>query len=157
MSNKNRQEPWVIRTDFSDHEKWMAVCDLIAAPQTLFGRSFRADVQFISNENYARLECNKLVRSLPDDYLRLFCFVIDSTTLCSVGHPILVVGFSPKTGKLEDYQRTPKETPLSEIQTFRAIPSAIASIQINLALANMDFEDFARAVDDDGVYRGFPQ
>jgi hypothetical protein len=29
-------------------------------------------------------------------------------------------------------------------------------IENNLSLANMDFEEFAEAVDPDGVFRGFP-
>jgi hypothetical protein len=32
---------------------------------------------------------------------------------------------------------------------------AIQSIQNNLSIANMDFEEFANSVDDDGVFRGF--
>ncbi len=40
---------------------------------------------------------------------------------------------------------------------FRAIPSQIQGIENNLSIANMDFEEFAEAVDEDGVFRGFPQ
>ena len=38
---------------------------------------------------------------------------------------------------------------------FRAIPSTIQSIENNLSIANMDFFEFANAVDEDGVFRGF--
>ena len=31
----------------------------------------------------------------------------------------------------------------------------IGAIQINLSLANMDFEDFSGSVDPDGIFRGF--
>jgi hypothetical protein len=31
------------------------------------------------------------------------------------------------------------------------------SVENNLALSNMDFEEFATAVDGDGVFRGFPK
>jgi hypothetical protein len=40
---------------------------------------------------------------------------------------------------------------------FRAIPTAVQSIENNLSIANMDFEDFAEAVDEDGVFRGFQE
>lgn len=40
---------------------------------------------------------------------------------------------------------------------FRAIPSQIQSIENNLSIANMDFEEFAESVDEDGVFRGFPR
>ena len=131
--------------------------DLIAAPQTAVGQEFYAYVRYISDEKYAGMDCTELVRSLPDDYPDFFCFVVDSTTLTDEEHPILVVGFSPISGELEDYQRSPEQTLLTDIQTFRAIPSAIQSIQNNLSIANLDFEDFANSVDDDGVFRGFPQ
>jgi hypothetical protein len=29
-------------------------------------------------------------------------------------------------------------------------------IENNLSIANMDFEEFAENVDDDGIFRGFP-
>jgi hypothetical protein len=31
------------------------------------------------------------------------------------------------------------------------------SVENNLSLANMDFEEFANAVDVDGLFRGFPE
>jgi hypothetical protein len=38
---------------------------------------------------------------------------------------------------------------------FRAVPRAVQAIENNVSLANMDFDDFANAVDDDGIFRGF--
>jgi hypothetical protein len=40
-------------------------------------------------------------------------------------------------------------------RTFRAVPSAIQSIENNLSIANMDFWEFADNVDAAGVFRGF--
>jgi hypothetical protein len=37
----------------------------------------------------------------------------------------------------------------------RALPDQIQGIENNLSIANMDFSDFADAVDDDGTMRGF--
>ena len=42
-------------------------------------------------------------------------------------------------------------------RTFRVIPSEIWGVENNLSIANMGFEEFADAVDSDGVFRGFPQ
>ena len=39
--------------------------------------------------------------------------------------------------------------------TFRCVPSAVQAVENNLSIANMDFEEFAGAVDEDGVFRGF--
>jgi hypothetical protein len=38
-------------------------------------------------------------------------------------------------------------------RAFRATPPAVQEIENNLSLANMDWEDFAYAADDDGVVR----
>ncbi|MFK4804121.1 DUF6924 domain-containing protein [Streptomyces sp. MPA0124] len=37
----------------------------------------------------------------------------------------------------------------------RVVAAELWSIENNLSEANMDFEEFAGAVDDDGVFRGF--
>lgn len=41
-------------------------------------------------------------------------------------------------------------------RTFRCRVAEIASIEANLSIANMDFNDFAANTDPDGVFRGFP-
>lgn len=155
MTTPDAQDPWVIRTDFSDDTKWTAVREQIAAPQPDGGKHFYAYVQYVSDAKYSGVGCNDLVHSLPDKYPGFLCFIVDETTLTNDEHPILVVDFAPDSVKLEDYQRTPKQTPVDDIKTFRAIPSAIQGIQNNLSIANMDFEDFADYVDDDGVFREF--
>ena len=129
--------------------------ELIAAPQIELGQEFYAYVEYVSDDKYAGMEPEILVRSIPDDYPCFFCFIVDETSLTNEEHPILVVGFSPNRIHPEDYEGPPRQTPLTRIQTFRAIPSTIQSIENNLSIANMDFEEFADAVDDDGVFRGF--
>ena len=152
-----QHDPWVIRTSFSDDASWSAVRKLISAPQRDMGQEFYAYVQFMDDQRFANLTPSELVHSLPDDYPGFFCFVVDSVTLTKEDHPILVIGFSPNSVNVEDYQRTPNQTPLSEIQMFRAIPETIQSIENNLSIANMDFKSFADSVDSDGVFRGFPR
>lgn len=157
MTKEDEQNPWVIRTEFSDGEKWSAIRELIAAPQGEIGQKFYAYVKYVSDEKYSGMEAETLVHSLPDDYPGFFCFIADETTFESEEHPVLVVGFSPNSVDPKDYERTPKQTPSAEIKKFRAIPSTIQSIENNLSIANMDFEEFANSVDDDGVFRGFPR
>ena len=41
-------------------------------------------------------------------------------------------------------------------RSFRCAVAEIASIEANLSIANMDFRDFADAVEGEGVFRGFP-
>jgi hypothetical protein len=155
MSNDDIPSPWVIRTDFSDDEEWASICESITAPQLNFGIPFLANVRCVSDGRYAMLDPADLIRALPDDYPGFLCFVIDAETLASDERQILVVVFSPQSVDADDFERTPRQTPLDEIRTFRAVPSMIQCIENNLSIANMDFEDFAESVDEDGVFRGF--
>ena len=45
----------------------------------------------------------------------------------------------------------------SDKPPFRRIPSELWSIDNNLNIANMDWENFAATVDEGGVFRGFGQ
>ena len=63
----------------------------------------------------------------------------DRTTFEYPEHPLLVVDLLGEPGR-----------------AFRALPEQVQSIENNLSLANMDFEDFADSVGDDGIFRGFP-
>jgi hypothetical protein len=65
--------------------------------------------------------------------------VVDRATIAGADHPVLVVSL----------QRRHRG------EHFRAVPSAVQSIENNLSLANMDWRDFADSVDADGVFRGF--
>jgi hypothetical protein len=69
-----------------------------------------------------------------------FILVADRLALTSPEHPVLVVDVAREPGR-----------------TFRVVPSAAWSVENNLSLANMDFEEFADAVDEGGVFRGFPE
>ena len=63
---------------------------------------------------------------------------MDHSTFADPEHPVLVVDLYSDPGR-----------------TFRVIPSQMWGVENNLSLANMDFEEFADAVDKDGVFRGF--
>lgn len=65
-------------------------------------------------------------------------FIPDSRALKSPDHPIKVVDLRP-----------------TEELPFLCIPSELWGVDNNLNLANMDWREFAGAVDDDGVFRGF--
>ena len=153
MEAPDSSEQWVIRTDFSNDAAWSKVCELVAAPNRQAGMEFHAYVKFVSDESNRDRKPHDLVRSLPDDYPGMFCFVADRECLASPEHPVLVVGFYPSDHK--SFSRKPRETPPEDIKTFRALPSQIQGIQNNLDIANMDFEEFAEAADRDGVFRGF--
>lgn len=153
MNAPTKQDPSVIRTDFSSDEKWTHVCDLIAAPQKDAGTDFYAYVWYVNEEKYRDKKPCDLVHSLPSSYPEFFCFVVDRECIENSEHPVLVIGFYPSDNK--SYDRPPRDTPPKDIATFRALPSQIQGIQNNLSIGNMDFEEFKDSADDDGVFRGF--
>jgi len=80
------------------------------------------------------------LESIPPDYDHTFIIVADQMAVSHPNHPLLVLDLYERSG-----------------QEFRAIPSQIQSIENNLSVANMDFEEFAEAADEDGIFRGFPE
>ena len=65
-------------------------------------------------------------------------FIVDARAIAHPDHPIVVVDVYDEPGR-----------------TFRVIPSEMWAVENNLSLANMDFAEFAEAVDQDGIFRGF--
>jgi hypothetical protein len=65
-------------------------------------------------------------------------FVADGVTMREGEHPVLVIDLADQPGR-----------------SFRVIPSEMWSVENNLSLANMDFDEFADAVDAAGIFRGF--
>ena len=124
----------VIRADFSDDAAWQTVRDAIAAPVG----TFKANLIPVEDRQYEGLTAERLPTILPKNFRHTFVFIVDRTTLVDREHPVLVVDVLERPGR-----------------AFRVIPSEMWSVQNNLKLANMDWEDFAESTDPDGVFRGF--
>jgi hypothetical protein len=132
--------PLVIRTDFENQQAWEAICDLIRAPIHEGSESFYAYVEFLADSDYRNLTKEELLAIVPPNYDHAFLFVVDRATIADPDFAILAVQLIEPRGR-----------------SFRAIPSQIQSIENNLSIANMDFEEFEEAVDKDGIFRGFPR
>jgi hypothetical protein len=124
----------VLRTEYSDEAAWQAVRAAIEQP----GGRFRANVQFISDDSYAGIAAEALLALIPAPARHACIFLVDAAALANPEHPILVMDLFEEPGR-----------------TFRVIPSEMWGIENNLSIANMDFAEFAEAVDPDGVFRGF--
>jgi hypothetical protein len=125
----------VLRTDFADDLVWAAVSAAIAAPVG----DFRAYVTFVDDRRYDGLTIEQLLALVPEGSNLTFIFLVDGETLRHPDHPVLVVDLFHQRGR-----------------SFRVIPSEMWGVENNLSLANMDWEEFADRVDQDGVFRGFP-
>ena len=123
----------VLRTDFADDSAWAALCSSMREPTG----DFRAYVTSVSDPAYADATVEKLV-PLASAAGHRFLVIADRVTMNDPERPLLVVDLVTEPGR-----------------TFRVTPSALWGVENNLSIANMDFRDFADAVDADGVFRGF--
>jgi hypothetical protein len=134
----------LVRTHFGHDESWE---QLKAAVRTPSEEDFLADVNFVEDRAFDGMDADGLIaQSGTDTYGESVAFLADERTLISPDWPILVVNVGrPIPGVDDDTDYTP----------FRVIASELWAVENNLNLSNLDWEDFADSVDDDGVFRGF--
>lgn len=131
--------PLVLRTDFSNQGAWDTICATIQAPtQTPWGEVFHAYVHFLDNVEYAAISKEQVLELIPEGYEHTFIVIADEAASSPPDYPLLVVDLYEERGR-----------------EFRAPPSQIQSVENNLSIANMGFEEFAEAVDSRGIFRGF--
>ena len=128
--------PLVLRTDFTDQAAWNAIYREIQKSVGIF--RFYAHVEFIDDVQYTGITKEHVIELIPGHYNHSFIVLVDRTANSQSHHPLLIVDLYEKSGR-----------------EFRALPSRIQSIENNLSIANMDFEEFAEAVVEDEVFRGF--
>ena len=127
----------VLRTDFSDDAIWRAVCEASVAPSP--GDGFLANLTFVEDRSFeAATVADLIAAAAAASQYRSFMFVADDVTIHETDHPVLVIDLADRPGR-----------------SFRVIPAEMWSVENNLSLANMDFDEFAEAVDASGIYRGF--
>jgi hypothetical protein len=132
------ENPLVLRTDFSNNAAWEKITAELQEPDEEMG--FTANVECVDDAAYDRVTTEQILEHVPEGYPHAFMFVVDQTTISQPDHPLLILDLIEEPGR-----------------EFRAIPSTIQSIENNLSIANMGFEEFAENVDADGIFRGFPE
>ncbi len=130
------ENPLVLRTDFSDQIAWEKICEAIQEPVD----SFSAYVEFVTDMAYQDITKEQLLQLIPENYVHSFIILVDHTAISQPEFPLLIIDLDEEPGR-----------------EFRAIPSQIQGIENNLSISNMDFAEFADSVDEDGVFRGFPE
>jgi hypothetical protein len=128
----------VLRTDFTNDATWSKVKAAIVQPDPKLG--FQANVKFVDDAKYDGFSVERVLELFPEGSNHTFIFLVDDKTIKEPEHPVLCIDLFDKRGR-----------------TFRVIPSAMWGVENNLAIANMDFAEFADNADADGVFRGFPQ
>lgn len=121
----------LIRTDFSNETAWK---DLLRAARTRSSHGFQANLQVINDAHFDGASAEQ-IGSAARGTDHAVVFIADEVTMGHEDLPVLCLDTSAPE------------------QTFRVIPSELWSVENNLSLANMDFEEFAGAAE--GVFRGF--
>lgn len=122
----------VLRTDFKDDAAWEELRNAINAGEPRC-------VTFVSDRAYAGVTIAELVSAdaaASDEQKLTYVFLADATAMAEE-HLLLAVDLHTDPGR-----------------TFRLPPSRFAEVSTNLTIANLDFAEFADAVDNAGVYRG---
>jgi len=124
----------IIRSDFSNQAAWDGLISTIREPAEPF--VFNMEVSDDRENDGATVE--QLLEALPEDYPHSFIVIADRVAISQPDHPLLVVDLLERRGR-----------------HFRAVAAQVPSIENNLSIANMGFEEFAESVDETGVFRGF--
>jgi hypothetical protein len=128
-------EALVVRTDFSADGAWDALRAALYSPSK---NGFLADVALVDDRRYEGLTPDEAIDLIHPAYRHPLLVLADSAAVTSAELPLLVVDLRGDRGS-----------------GVRVVAGELWSVENNLSGANMDFEDFAGAVDDDGVFRGF--
>lgn len=96
-------------------------------------------VEILDDVQFSGMNIEQLFECLPAEYPHSYLFAFDDLSASDTDSSLLVVDLFHQRGR-----------------TFRTIPAEVQSIDSNLSIANMDWEDFSSSCDNDGVFRGFP-
>ena len=136
MNIPTSENALLIRTDFSDQGAWKTLATEASEPCA----PFIFTMEIVDDRANSGATVEQLMGALPEDYPLSFMVVADSISISQPDHPLLVVDLLEERGR-----------------QFRTVAAQVASIDNNLSIANMGFEEFAGAVDEGGVFRGFSE
>ena len=123
----------LIRTDFSNEAAWAA---LLIATRRPSSEGFLANVQVINDAHLDGASAEQ-IGSAARGTKHAVIFIADKFTMLREDQAVLCLDASAPEKR------------------FRVIPGELWSVENNLSLANMDFEEFVGAAGADGVFRGF--
>jgi hypothetical protein len=128
------EKPPLVRTDFTNDAAWQ---EIVAAVTTPSEEGFLPLVSIVNDSSFDGTSPENVAAAVSDASDHALLFVVDQMAISHPDHPILCIEL-PMSGK-----------------SLRAIPAVLWSIENNLSLANMDFEEFSDAADANGIFRGF--
>lgn len=141
----NSDNTLIIRTDYSDEKAWKQLCLAIERSSERFVKygegieNYRDYIDYFEAPELSNLSVKQVLSLLPELVDRGEIFIVDRESLSHRDRPILVVDVFDRD------------------RTFRVVPSQMWSVDANLGISNMDFEEFADNVDEYGIFRGFEE
>lgn len=123
----------LVRTCFTRPDDWRRLQQAFVTPST--GDGFLPDLDEVDDPAWEHASPEDVLAAAGE--LRVVV-VADERALSEPGFPALVLR---REGR--------------QVHRVRAIAAHMWAIENNLSLFNMDFEEFIRAADDDGVFHGF--
>ncbi|MCX4844420.1 hypothetical protein [Streptomyces sp. NBC_00893] len=137
----------VIRTDFSDDESWNAVVGELRRPWGP-GGEFPARVQLVDASVWSGATADEVLAATVNEDLSIV-FLADRETMESPARALLALstGWEDKSELDPVYYQELIESP--EPREFRAVPAAVHGIQVDLALGNVDFAEYAGAASEE--------
>ncbi len=94
-------------------------------------------MEFLDDHENNGVTVEQLIEMVSEDYPHSFMVVADDVSISQSDHPLLIVDLLEVRGR-----------------RFRSLPAQVPSVENNLSIGNMGFEEFANAVDEGGVFRG---
>ena len=125
----------LVRTDFTSDDSWQQVADEATRENE---DGFLADAEPVSDPALAGAGWESCQSSgcAADRHGASVLFIADSVALSSTDHPILVVDLS------DTFLSVPEFPEIGGRMPFRCIPAELWSVDNNLNIANMDWEEF---------------
>ncbi|MEU9235173.1 DUF6924 domain-containing protein [Streptomyces subrutilus] len=142
----------VIRTDYGDQSAWNTLTAELMQP---WGENYEALAHFVDDPAWAGATVDDVRDAASVDPELTVLFIADSVTMGSAHHALLAVNL--RSEEEDDAFEDEDESVRDFGREFRTIPPQVHSIHANLSLANMDFEEFAAAAEEDPekVFRSF--
>lgn len=134
--------PALLRVDFADDAVWNAVRDAVFAPSA----PGDSHLTVIEDRAFEALELAGLAEA-PKNYEERVLIVFDEQCRLHPENPLLIIDWLAETDESDEERYLPR--------SLRAVPGQVQTVEVNLTLANMDFDDFAKRTDADGIFRGF--
>lgn len=152
VTNRNEFSALIIRTDYRDEQAWQAVVTALEQP---WGTGeFEALVHIVNDPIWAEATVDEVLAAVSLDDNLSVVFLADELTQQAEPHALLAV----TTISREECEDAEEYEQLTEFgRWFRTEPAGVHDIHANLSIANLGFEEYAAAAQEDptGIFRSF--